>query len=121
MLPAQINPSHFNPSCPICLLVVLMSFGGVTCGYVGIYVTYFHNPVLHPGSNIFPQRHSPDGFASTLPVADVESSVQERCGLIGVHPKEGHKKDPRDGTPLLQRQAESWGCAAWRGEGSRET
>jgi len=32
---------------------------------------------------------------------DVESSVQERHGAVGVHPEEGHKNDPRDGTPLL--------------------
>jgi len=29
--------------------------------------------------------------------------------------------DPRDGTPLLRRQAVSWGCSAWRREGSGET
>ena len=33
---------------------------------------------------------------------DVESSVQERCGPVGAAlPEEGHKNDPRDGTPLL--------------------
>ena len=37
---------------------------------------------------------------------DVESSVQKRHGPVGVHPKEGHRNDPRDGTPLLQEQAE---------------
>jgi len=40
------------------------------------------------------------------------------CGLVRAHPEEGHKNDPRDGTPLLQGQAESWGCSAWRREGS---
>ena len=30
-----------------------------------------------------------------------ESSVEERHGLIGTHPEEGHGNDPRDGTPLL--------------------
>jgi len=25
--------------------------------------------------------------------------VQERHGAVGVHPEEGHKNDPRDGTP----------------------
>ena len=29
--------------------------------------------------------------------ADVESSVQERHGSVGVHPKECHKNDQRDG------------------------
>jgi len=37
---------------------------------------------------------------------DVESSEQERCGSVGVHPEEGHKNDPRNGTPLLRGQAE---------------
>ena len=26
---------------------------------------------------------------------DVESSVQERCGPVGTHPKEGHRNDPK--------------------------
>jgi len=30
---------------------------------------------------------------------DVESTVQERCRPVGVHPEEGHGNDPRDGTP----------------------
>ena len=32
---------------------------------------------------------------------DAESSVEEKCGPAQVHPEEGHKNDPRDGTPLL--------------------
>jgi len=40
---------------------------------------------------------------------DVESLVQERHGPVGVHPDKGRKKDPRDGTPLLQGQAERAG------------
>jgi len=35
-----------------------------------------------------------------------ESSVQEICGLAGVHPDEGHKNDPVDGTSSLRGQAE---------------
>ena len=31
---------------------------------------------------------------------DVQSSLQERHGSIRVHLEEGHKNDPRDGTPL---------------------
>ena len=41
---------------------------------------------------------------------DVESSVQERHGAVGACPEEGHKSDPRDGTPLLQGQAERAGA-----------
>ena len=32
---------------------------------------------------------------------DVESSVQEIQGSVGVHPEEDHKNGARDGTPLL--------------------
>jgi len=52
---------------------------------------------------------------------DVESSAKERYRPVGAHPEEGHRNDPRDRTPLLRGQAESWGCAVWRGEGSGET
>ena len=45
---------------------------------------------------------------------DIKSSVQESHRPIGVHPEDGHKNDPRERTPLLQGQAESWGCSAWR-------
>ena len=41
---------------------------------------------------------------------DVESSVQERCGPVGVHPEEGHKNVPRDGTPPLLVEAERAGA-----------
>ena len=51
---------------------------------------------------------------------DVESSVQEIHGPVGVPPEECHHDSLRDGTASLQGQAESWGCAAWRREGSRE-
>jgi len=51
---------------------------------------------------------------------DVEFSVQESHGSVGVCPDEGHKNDPWDGSPSPQGQAESWGCSAWRREGSRE-
>jgi len=37
---------------------------------------------------------------------DVKSSLEERCGPVGAHPDEGHKNDPRDGTPVLRGQAE---------------
>ena len=30
---------------------------------------------------------------------DVKSSVQDRCKLVGVHPEEGCKNDPRGGAP----------------------
>ena len=32
---------------------------------------------------------------------DEESSVQERCGSVGVHAEEGHKNDLRDGISPL--------------------
>ena len=35
-------------------------------------------------------------------VQNVESSVQDRHRRVGARPEEGHKNDPRDGTPLLQ-------------------
>jgi len=45
---------------------------------------------------------------------DGESSVKERHSSVGVHPEEGHKNDPRDGTTLIWGEAESWDCSAWR-------
>ena len=36
-------------------------------------------------------------------------SVQERYRSVGACPEEGHKNNPRDGTPSLQRQAERAG------------
>ncbi|KAK4828998.1 hypothetical protein QYF61_001754 [Mycteria americana] len=65
----KIHLSHFNLSSLIHLLAVLLFFSGPGLGYVGIYMTYFYNQVLYPGSNILPQCGSPDGFASVLPVA----------------------------------------------------
>ena len=41
---------------------------------------------------------------------DVESSVQERHGSVGAHPKKGRKSDPHNGTPLLWKQAERAGA-----------
>ena len=38
------------------------------------------------------------------------SSVQEKCGPAGARPEEGHRNDPRDGTPLLRGQAERAGA-----------
>ena len=35
---------------------------------------------------------------------DVESSAQERHRPVGVRLEEGHRSDPRDGTPLLQAE-----------------
>ena len=45
---------------------------------------------------------------------DVESSVQERCGPVGVHPEEGHKKDLRNGTPLCEDRVIEMGLLVWR-------
>mgnify|MGYP001854197745 CR=1 FL=1 len=53
---------------------------------------------------------------------DVESSVQERYRPVGMHSEKHHKNGARDETPLLIRTVcESWGCSAWRREGSGET
>jgi len=41
---------------------------------------------------------------------DGESSVQERREAVGVCPEEGHKNNPRDGTPPLCGQAERAGA-----------
>jgi len=42
-----------------------------------------------------------DGKLDMSPLCpDVETSVQERCGPIGVSSEEGHNSDTRDGTPL---------------------
>jgi len=38
-----------------------------------------------------------------------ESSIQERCGPVGVHPEESCKNALRYGTPCLQGQAERGG------------
>ena len=51
----------------------------------------------------------------------MESSVQERHGPVGAHPEEGHKHDPRDGTPLLRGQAVRAGAVQPGGEGSGGT
>jgi len=40
----------------------------------------------------------------------VETSVQERHKHVGTHPMEDHRNNPRDGTSLLQRQAERAGA-----------
>ena len=74
--------------------------------------------LLQPESQPYPRLHpklrgqkfeggDPDPLLCTGEISpgvlcpDVESSVQERHGPVGVHPEEGHKNDPRDGTPLL--------------------
>jgi len=41
---------------------------------------------------------------------DVETSAQKRRGPVRVCPEEGHKNDPRDGTPLLLGQSERAGA-----------
>ncbi|PKU38980.1 inositol -trisphosphate receptor-interacting 1 [Limosa lapponica baueri] len=56
----RIHLNHFNFSSPIHLLVVLMFLSGLTLGYTGIYMMYFHNRTLYPGNNILPQFSSPD-------------------------------------------------------------
>ena len=47
---------------------------------------------------------------------DVESSVQERHGAFRARPEQGHKNDPRDGTPLLQDRLRELGlCSMEKG------
>jgi len=63
----------------------------------------------------------PEGTAAGHPLSSpcawisaAKTFGSKRHGPVGACPEEGHKKDPRDGSSLLQGQAESWGCAAWR-------
>jgi len=42
--------------------------------------------------------------------SNMESSAQERCGSVRARPEEGHRNDPRDGTPPLQGQTERAGA-----------
>ena len=51
---------------------------------------------------------------------DFESSVQERP--VGAWPEEGHRNDPKEWNTSPARTGwESWGCSAWRRDGSRKT
>jgi len=73
---------------------------------------------LHPGPHL--KQHGQQGkgwdlkqeISAGLLHPHGESSAWERHGSVGAHPEEGHKNDPRDGTPRLRGQAESWSCAA---------
>lgn len=90
-----------------------------------------HSPERQPDRGLHPKKHIRQGREGICPSAlccetspgvlcpDVGSSVQERHGPAAVHPEEGHQNAPRDGTPLCEDRL-SWGCAAWRGEGSGE-
>ena len=40
---------------------------------------------------------------------DVESSVQDRCGSVGMCPEKGRKNNPQNETPLNQGQVERAG------------
>jgi len=46
--------------------------------------------------------------------SDVESSVQERCRPVGVHPEGSHKNDAQHGTSRMRTGWDSWGCSAAR-------
>lgn len=48
----------------------------------------------------------------------LRSAAQEGTCPVGVGPEKGHKNDQKDEMPLW-RKAESWGCSAWRREGSK--
>lgn len=82
-----------------------------------------HEPAMcprNPESQLYPGLHQKQcgqqgdggdpasllctGEASTgVLCPDVQSSIH---GPVGALPEEDHKNDPRDGTPLLRRQAE---------------
>jgi len=55
---------------------------------------------------------TPPGFLRPA----LEPSAQERHGPVGVGPEEGHKNDPRGGTPLLQGKAERAGVVQFAEE-----
>ena len=51
----------------------------------------------------------------------LESSVQERQRPLGAHPEEGHRNDPRDGTPLLWDRLRELGlCSMEKGRLRRD-
>jgi len=70
-----------------------------------------HRPESQPYPGLQQKKQGEGGDSASLLCAgeasagalhpDVEPSVEEKCGPVGVHPKESHKNDPRDGTPLL--------------------
>ena len=79
-----------------------------------------HSSESHPDPGLHQKQHGQQGeggdpapllcageASPRVLCAYVEPSVQERCGPIGAHPEDGHKNDPKDGTPPLRGQAES--------------
>ena len=61
----------------------------------------------------------PSCSAPPLLPPGLSSPAQESQGSVGAC-RGGHEDDTGAGASLLQRQAESWGCALWRTGGSRE-
>ena len=72
------------------------------------------SPENQPYPGLHPKKHGQQGEGDDpIPLLcsneaspgvlspDVESSVQERRGPVGARPEEGHRNDPRGGTPLL--------------------
>ena len=67
-----------------------------------------------------------EGGDSPLLLCSGETSLRVLCPALGIlaqdrhvpagaGPEEGHKNDPRAGTPpLCKKDRESWGCWAWR-------
>ena len=49
----------------------------------------------------------------------MESSVQDRHGPFGVHPEEGHKNDPRDGTPPYEGRLRAGAVQPGEGKAAR--
>jgi len=70
-----------------------------------------YEPVMCPRSlesQLYPEPHQKCGqqgdggdTSPGVPHPDVESSVRERHGPVGAHPEEGHRNEPRCGSPPL--------------------
>ncbi|XP_046787780.1 uncharacterized protein LOC112531973 isoform X1 [Gallus gallus] len=82
-------------------------------GWFYFYITFLHlvlgrNLVARGDRRFTAARLNGGGGKGAAPALrpGVESSLQERCGPVGVQHEEGHKNDRRNETPLLQGQAE---------------
>ena len=101
--------------------------GGWEAGHEPVVCTYIPESQLYPGLHQKKCDYQVEGgdpaslfcASETSPGVlhpDVEISVQKGHAPVGVCPKEGHKNDPRDGTPPLCVQAERAGALQPREE-----